>query len=486
LELTFIGIIQLVIGGLIVLAGSVRGAFAFLMISGLFDGSAAILLPALGGASIPPVQFAILIVYLRIMAPRGGFRAMLPQALYANRWMVLYTIYGVASAMIAPRIFAGAMNVSPQRFEGMHGLFETVVLAPSSQNITASVYLIGSLLIALAAYVVCRVRGGTHVLITTAIVVGWLHIALGIATALARGTAAGDFFEEFRNGNYWQLDQEYAGFVRIRGLFPESSAFADFGFAYMVLNTELWYRSIRPRATGMVAIGLALILFFSTSSTAYFGLAGYAAFVVIRAVLFPAAVEPAKLRRLALCGFSVVVVIAIVVAALPALGTSVLDMLTDMTVGKSDTSSAQQRLFWAMQGWQAFNISHGLGIGPGSFRSSSMVMAMLGSTGAIGIMLFGAYALTVFQPTHASTMGRGKDLAQSIGGALATAAMLSLVPSAVSSPKADPGPNFAFLAGASLALRPGSKRARATLGATGGWSRGEGYLVAPETPAGGS
>jgi hypothetical protein len=323
------------------------------------------------------------------------------------------------------------------------------------------------------------------VLITTAIVVGWLHIALGIATALARGTAAGDFFEEFRNGNYSQLDQEYAGFVRIRGLFPESSAYADFGFAYMVLNTELWYRSIRPRATGMVAIGLALILFFSTSSTAYVGLAGYAAFVVIRAVLFPAAVEPAKLRRLAVCGFSVVVVIAIVVAVLPAVGTSIFDMLTDMTVGKSDTSSAQQRLFWAMQGWQAVNISHGLGIGPGSFRSSSMVMAMLGSTGVIGIMLFAAYALTVFQPTRASTMGRGKDLAQTIGGAMATAAMLSLVPSAVSSPKADPGPNFAFLAGASLALRPGSKRGRETLGANGGWSRDEGYLVTPQGPAGG-
>lgn len=464
MELTFVGIIQLVIGSLIVLTGSVRSALAFVMVSGLFDGSAAILLPALGGSSIPPIQFAILFVYLRIIAPRGGFLGTLPEAVKANRLMLLYTIYGVAAALIAPRLFAGSMRVAPVRFEDSRGLFDTVPLGPTSQNITASVYLIGSLLIALAAYVVCRHRGGVQTLITTGIVIGWLHIALGIVVALAKGTPVDSFFEQFRNGTYAQLDQEYQGFIRIRGVFPESSSFADFGFAYFVLNAELWYRSVRPRATGLVAIALALILFFSTSSTAYVGLFGYAMFIVLRALLLPAMAEAGKLRSIVIGAFGLAVVVAIIIAVQPQVGMAVMDMLEGMTVGKSNSSSAQQRLFWALQGWQAFKTSYGLGIGPGSFKSSSMVMAMLGSTGVIGIALFVAYLLTVVQPTRTSTVARSPDLALTIGGALATAAVLALLPSAVASTKADPGPNFALLAGAAVALRPRSRRKRESVG----------------------
>ena len=181
MELTFIGFIQLGIGLLIVMAGSLRGAFGFLMISGLFDGSAAILLPALGGSSIPPIQFAILFVYLRILAPRGGFLHAVPEAISANRLMLFYTLYGIAAAMLAPRLFAGMIDVAPMRFEEARSLFDTVPLAPTSQNITASTYLIGSLLIGLAAYIVCRQRGGANTLISTAVAIAWIHVGLGVA-----------------------------------------------------------------------------------------------------------------------------------------------------------------------------------------------------------------------------------------------------------------------------------------------------------------
>jgi hypothetical protein len=472
MELTFIGVIQLAIGCIIVLAGSLRSAFVFLMISGLFDGSAAILLPALGGSSIPPIQFAILFVYLRILAPRGGFLRTLAEAIAANRLLLLYTVYGVTAAMIAPRLFAGAIDVAPLRFEDARSLFDTVPLQPTSQNITASVYLIGSLLVALAAYVVCRHRGGANSLISAAVAVAWIHVGLGVATAVTHGTAVDSFFDLFRNGNYAQLDQEYQGFVRIRGLAPESSSYAGFGFAYFVLNVELWYRSIRPRATGFAALALALILLISTSSSAYVGLAGYALFFMLRLLLLPDMADVAKMRQLLLGLLSFAVLIAIVMLARPNLAGGVSDMIVDMTVGKTDSSSGQQRLFWAMQGWTAFMASFGLGIGPGSFRSSSIVMAMLGSMGVIGVGLFSAYAISVLQPLRASTIARTDDLARTIGGALATAALLSLLPAAVASAMADPGPHFALMAGAALALRPVRQRGRAS----------QGSLTAPRSP----
>jgi len=310
------------------------------------------------------------------------------------------------------------------------------------------------MLVACAAYQVCYHRGGVNTLISTGVVISWLHAGLGIVVALARGTPLDAFFELFRNGSYAQVNQEFGNFVRMQGLFPEPSSFAAFGFAYFVLNAELWYRGIRPAATGAAALGLGLVLFASTSSTAYVGLGGYFAFFILRLLLLPAMADPVKLRQIAVGTLAMMVIVSILLLIVPRLGLEIYEMVSDMTIGKSNSASGQQRMFWAMQGWEAFKSSYGLGIGPGSFRSSSLITGMMGATGIIGIGLFGVYLYSVYQPTRASTMGRTGDLAFTVGGALATAALLTLLPLAVSSPGADPKTTFALLAGAALALRP--------------------------------
>jgi len=453
MQLTFIGIIQVAIGLIILGTGAIRHAFVFLLVAGLFGGGAAILLPDLGGSSMPPMQFACLFVFLRILAPRGGAAGLIPEALWATRWLALYTLFGIASAIIAPRIFANSINVVPLRFEESHGLFDTSPLMPSAQNITQSVYLACTLAIAIASYIVCRLRGGTNALISTAIAVSWIHIALGLATAVAQGTPIEAFFELFRNGNYAQLNQSYGNFVRIRGLFPEPSVFAEFGFAYFVLNVELWYRSVRPRSTGCAALALGLILFFSTSSSAYVALAIYVVFFVLRLALVPNLAEGSRVRQFAIAIFSAVFLTACAFLIVPELVGRISDMVLEMTVAKSNSSSGQQRLFWAVQGWKLFKESYGLGVGPGSFRSSSLLMAIVGSTGVIGLASFVAYLFTVFQPARRSSFGRSDDLTHTIGGAFATAAVVSLTTQFVASSSPDLGANFAFLSGAALALR---------------------------------
>lgn len=454
MQLTFIGLIQLLIGAVIVFGGSLRHAVTFMVISGLFAGSAAIVLPALGGSSIPPIQFACLVVYLRILAPRGGFLALLPEAVRANRWLVLYTFYGVASAMIAPRLFAQQVDVTPLRFDEARTLFDTVPLVPSTQNITTSVYLLGTLAVAVAAYLMARLRGGVATLIQTAIVVSWLHIALGLATALAAGTPLNAVFELMRNGSYAQLDQSVGGFVRIRGFFPESSSYADFAFAYFTLNAELWYRSIRPRATGAAALALAVLLVISTSSTAYLALVAYLVFFALRVIVMPHLAQALRVKQVLLLTLAGFLLLAVALLAVPQFLSSASDMILHMTVNKSGSDSAQQRLFWAMQGLEAFKASWGLGIGPGSFRSSSLVTAMIGSTGLVGCGAFLAYAFSVFQPTRHSSFGVSPDLALTIGGAFATAALLALIPACLISPSADLGANVALFAGVAVALRP--------------------------------
>lgn len=454
MELTFIGYAQIILGALLVIAGNMRHALMFLMTSALFNGSAAILLPALGGSSIPPIKFALAFVFLRILLPGSAAIGDFTEAFKANRWLALFSFYGVAAAFILPRFFAGSVNVYPMRFTESAYLFATVPLEPTSQNITSAVYFLGVLLFAMASWIICRQRNTAQILVTTLVVLAWAHSILGLAGVVLRGTSAEFVLELFRNSSYVQLDDEVGGFVRIRGIFPEASVYALFGFILFVTNTEMWYHSIRSRATGLTAVVMGAVLFFSTSSTAYFGLAIYAVFFALRTIAFPYASTFAKAKAAVAAISLLVFLAALAFIAFPALVESAVDVIKRMTIEKSSSDSGLQRLYWTRQGWDLFLASYGLGVGPGSFRSSSIFFAILGSTGVIGIVSFLIYVLAAFQPWRRSSWAESMVPAENLGAALGSAALLSLIPAAVNSSTAVPSSLFAILAGASLALRP--------------------------------
>ncbi|QIG53188.1 glycoside hydrolase [Altererythrobacter sp. BO-6] len=453
MELTFIGMIQIVIGAYVVLVGSVRSAVIFLVASALFEGSAAILLPGLGGSSIPPVQFALMFTTLRILAPKGGYLGLLPNSVIDNKWFVLFAVYGIASAYLAPRIFDGAVNVFPMRPSETLGPFDTIPLRPTAQNLTAAFYLLGALLLTISGYVFARIRSGPGALVSALLLASWFHVASGLVDLATRGSAFEAILTAFRNGGYSMLDHSASGFIRIRGVLPEASTYAGLGFTLFLACAEFWYRSIRPVATGLTALAMALMLVLSTASTAYVAMAAYGLFFVFRAALFPHVTPRDKLAHTAIAMFGILFVLSVLIALAPGLPIGVYELVMDMTFGKSDSFSGQQRLFWALQGWDSFIASYGLGIGPGSFRSSSIVTAILGSTGVIGTVSFALYLKAVLQASKRSTWSTGPSELQSIGGALAVAAFLSLVPAAVSSPNVVPRALFSIMAGAAIAMR---------------------------------
>jgi len=454
MELTFIGYIQILLGSLLVIAGNMRHALMFLMVSALFGGSAAIALPALGGSSIPPTEFALGFVFLRIFMSGSAAIGDFTESFRANRWLALFSFYGVVSAFILPRFFEGSVSVYPMLYTESAYLFATVPLEPTSQNITAAVNLLGVLFFAMAAWIACRQRNSAEMLVTTFVVMAWAHSILGLAGVVLRGTSADLMLELFRNSSYAQLDAEVGGFVRIRGIFPEASAYAAIGFILFVANSEMWYHSIRSRATGASTLLMGAVLCFSTSSTAYFGLAIYGMFFVVRTIVLPGAASFAKAKAAFAAVALLLFLAALAFMATPAFVESVVDVVKRMTIEKSSSDSGLQRLYWMWQGWDLFLASYGLGVGSGSFRSSSIFFAILGSMGAIGIVSFLIYVIVTFQPWRRSTWAESNLPAENLGGALGSAALLSLIPAAVNSATAVPGSIFAILAGASLALRP--------------------------------
>ena len=461
MELTFIGYAQIVLGLFVVIAGNMRHALLLLMLSALFNGSAAILLPSLGDSSIPPIQFALAFVLLRILMPGSAAIGDIPEAIKANRWFALFSLYGIATAFILPRVFARSASVYPMRFDFPGNQFASVPLEPTSQNFTAAFYLLGAFLSAIAVWIACRRRDTAALVVTTFVVMAWIHAILGVAGVAVRGTSAETVFQLFRNSAYAQFDNEVGGFVRIRGLFPEASAYAAFGFILFVTNAEMWYRSIRKKATGLATVVMGVVLFFSTSSTAYFGLVIYGLFFALRIIALPVGTSLAK-AKIAVASIGLLIFLAAFAFLIsPELVESVVDVVKRMTVEKSSSESSLQRLYWTRQGWELFLFSYGLGVGPGSFRSSSIFFAILGSMGVVGIVSFLIYVITAFQPWRRSSWSQTTIPSDNLGGALGSAALLSLIPAVVNSATAVPGASFAILAGASLALRP-FDRARQT------------------------
>ena len=449
---TYVGVIIAIIGIVLLVRGNAVAMFGFLLMCGPFGGAAAISLPALGGSSIPPSTFCLGFMALRLLLPGAGLGKSIIEGFRVNLFLLIFALYGIVMAYLGPRMFGLDVQVVPMR--GLDArTYSTYPLVFSAQNITASVYLAGTFMSALCAYVSCRLEGGARMLVQAAVILASTHMFFGITSVLFAGTPYTLFLDLFRNGNYAQLDQTIGGYVRMSGIMPEPSAFAGYGFIWMTFLVECWYRNVRPRLTGVLALLMLLTLLASTSSTAYFSIGVYAILFVLRIAFVPIGVRSDKVIIIGLIGLIIATLVSVVLLVKPALLRQLTDILLELTINKSSSESGIQRAFWAKQGLNAFFASSAVGVGPGSFRSSSIATAILGTTGLVGTISFLCYLVTVIKPLRSSTYHRIISTSDATGVAAAWAAFSVLIPAGVASPSADPGTDFAILAGSSLALR---------------------------------
>jgi hypothetical protein len=446
---TLFGLLTIVVGVWLLLRGTPLQMLCAMLVMGLFESSAAIILPSLSGSSIPPPRFALVFLLLATLQHIQTRSSLLREAIGANLALVVFSIYGFISSLILPRIFAGQINVVPMRAGGLRHLTDTFPLAFSAQNITTGFYLVGTGLTAICAYIACRLSSDTSPIVRTSVGITVFHAITGIISVALAGTAWESVVDFVRNGSYSQLNQATDGYVRIAGFMAEPSNYSRFGVTWLILSFELWLRKVSPRWTGLAAILMAGVLTLSTSSSAYIGLAGYTVLLMARFTTLPSYLKADRIAPIVFAvSLGVIVMLALILFYTP-VATAFTSMVEQMTVNKSNSSSGQQRMFWAMQGIDAFTFSAGLGIGAGSFRSSSLFMAILGSMGVIGVASFLAACATLFLPCKPQ-----KDKTrQAISEAMAWAAIAGLIPSMVMLGAPDPGMEFAAFAGISLALR---------------------------------
>jgi hypothetical protein len=447
------GLLITLIGLILMFRATSVGLLNFMMICSLFGGSAAITLTAIGGSSVSPAHMALLFLIARIIAPGSKDIGKIPSGLRANVFFGFYAIYGAITAFILPFVFQGQVDLVPMRPITMRSLYDVFPLSFSPQNITTGVYMLGSFMAAVSATVVARHPESAIRVPVTAAIMGWTHVILGVVGVILTNLGLNFVFDFFRNGSYAQLEQSYGGLVRIAGVFPEASAYAAFGFAWFVFNFECWVRDVQPKWTGSAAVALFLILILSTSGSAYVSLAGYSVLFALRTLLFPASLPVGKGTWIGGVAIAGAALVGLMIIAVPGLAAQLGDMIHHMTFDKAESTSGQQRSFWAMQGWHAFLASYGLGVGPGSFRSSSIITAILGSTGVFGIVTYLLHVLRVAQPLRRSTHSQIADKRLAAGVAAGWTVVGIIIPASIGSASPDPGLNFAILSGLALGWR---------------------------------
>ncbi len=473
MSVTLFGVLVIVTGSWLLLRGSIVAMLIFVMICSLMSGAAALAPSGLNGSTVPPAATAMPFLILRCLLPGTGTARVVGQAIRATIWLGFFALYGALTAYVLPRIFAGTIAVTPLRPIAGDNLFVTYPLAFSAQNVTVSVYLLLTAFGALCSFVALRQPGAPRLWARAVSVVALLHAGFGFASVVLAGTPLEAILKFFRNGFYAQLDQTVQGLVRMNGIAPEPSGYALYGFGYFVLATELWLRDVDPRWTRAASIALGSALLLSTSSTAYVGLAGYAMIGGLRLFIMPGGVRSGKLLALgAMAGLGAVLALLLVLRH-PEAWNAVASMASRLLFEKGESLSGQQRLMWAKQGLAAFWASGGLGIGVGSFRSSSLVTAIIGSVGVIGTTAFVAHLLAVVKPLRRSTYHAPPPIEQRMGVAASWTVLVMLVPAAVTAASPDPGLSWGLTSGAALALRFGAVPAsvRHAAMARAGWRR---------------
>ena len=453
----------LVCGGLLVL-GRYLGASLLvgLIASRAFGATALLSLGFLGGSSPVIYTFFAALLVISVATRRHIWRDLgVVFRNNASAWIVtVLLIYAAVGSVIFPRLFAGQTKVFvPSRtLDG--GVFE-VPLAPVSGNITQMGYLVlgGVTFLAICVLLLRRdaldgIRKGMF---------AWccLHAGMGLIDFVGKLAHLGDLLAPIRTANYRMLiEVSQAGFPRIVGAYSEASSFGGVSLAALAFTYTYWKGS-GSRFALWLSIVLLALLTLSTSSTAYAGL-----IVLLVPVVFSIMYAGARDR---ITKKEVQIIVSIVLLLLLAacvylVNERYFDPLVSLfkaaIIDKADSSSGQERTYWNVESIQSFFDTAGLGVGIGSSRASSWLVAVISQLGVAGAILMAflvAFLMLGPRASHSVLGTRDRLVVDSVRAC----GLAGLVSSSLNSGTADPGIGF-FIALAVVSMaRAASVRAQA-------------------------
>ena len=350
--------------------------------------------------------------------------------------VVTLLVYGVASAFILPRLFAGATTV----FVPSRGAIVETALRPVSGNINQSAYFAFGIL-AFFAMASQLARDGRFELLR----IGFFAFAvanatLGMIDFAGKLSGAGDLLAPIRTAGYSMLiDVQVEGFWRIVGGYPEASSFGGATIVGLAFTFSYW-RATNSRLALVLSIVQLLLLLLSTSSTGYASLAILVPVLSLSYVwrLMLGRLNDRDLKTILVGAVAVAFVLAVIVFASGALA-PIQRLIEETTLNKSTSASADERFYWNLKSWNAFLDTYGLGVGLGSSRASSFAIAVLSQLGAFGAFLIVVLLIEMARPIpQPGPNPEARELA-AICSSLRATGLAVMIGAAIAGTSADPG-----------------------------------------------
>lgn len=408
MTLELIGIIALLVGVISIFLESSFIVYAFFCAT-LLGSAAAFVLTSLGGTNISPAHLLLGFLTFKLLSNKSIAKQAI-EGISPGRpgfWLLLTAIYSAVSAFFMPRIFAGQTYVFAVRAESAY----SIPLAPAMSNLTQSIYFIADFI---CFFVLCGYAsqpGGKRTLGRAALFCAALNLAFAALDLITYWTNTTELLSFIRNANYSLLnDTELAGFKRIVGSFIEASSFGAATLGYFAFTNKLWLLGIRPYLTLTLSLLSLFALVFSTSTTAFVGLAAFLIFTYIEILARAARKTLTSQMVLFLFGAPVILAIVVIMIALnDASSAYVQGILNEIVFNKMSTDSGVERSSWNARAMQNFYDTFGFGAGNGSVRASSFPIAVLASLGIIGSLIFGLFFLTLFLSRTATSQSNPKE-----------------------------------------------------------------------------
>lgn len=449
-----IGLLTVLIGAAALWLG-VRALLCAFLVAILLGAAAAFIS---GPVSIPPGQLmmafvAVGILYRGESASRAINALKFPQAGF---WLAALVIYGVVSAIFLPRLLAGWTNIVPLGDSTFAYSGAPVPLGPVSSNFTQSVYLVGNLVCFALSAAVASTEDGLRKLAIALLVYAGGNVVFALLDIATFSAGAQWLFAPIRNGQYALHEEEtIAGLKRIVGSFTEASVFSRSTLGALGFTGTLWLCGRYARWSGPLAVASFLLVVLSTSSSGLVALAPALALLYLT-LLFHAGIDPRRPFALAVIIIAPLMAVAAVLLVLinePVL-VVVQNYLDILIFNKTRSDSGVERGHWNVVALRNFVDSYGLGVGLGTARTSSFLVALIANVGIPGTLFYLAFLTRV-------VMGRRSEFRTYAGDvklAARNGCLCLLMADALAASTLDQGLLFYVLAAAACAATGVVKR----------------------------
>lgn len=396
--MSFIGLFFAILSSIATLRSSTL-TFSVLAFAALFQAASAV---AIGAANLTPGHMAVFFLALAALIRPDGFRDML-KALWLPSpgfFLLIFTLWAIFGSIIMPRLFADQIEVIPLTAKA--NAYYARPLVPVAANLNQSFYAAVNLLVFCITIATVRSR---RLLVAAALgllLACVLNVSIAIIDSATYTLGASEALSFMRNADYAQAySQTIYGMKRLSGSYPEPSVFAATTVGLFAFSFRLWRGGFYPKYSGVAAAGSFFGVIFAFSTTGYVAAFVYLVLVYSSNLFWldrsVGTSSAAHNRRYFLISLGPIgaLAFAIVLAIKPDLLTPAAAIFDNTLVNKASSSSGIERTAWNMGGLRAFMESWGLGVGIGSVRVSSFLVALIATTGLVGFLMFTTFLASI-------------------------------------------------------------------------------------------